>query len=86
MAVRDDRRKEKWTSGKIIQRKGALNYEVKTQAGGIWKRHADQIRDTVPRLTLFRVPSDVVISIIGDETQELIVKQTRRLTNYMYLR
>jgi hypothetical protein len=46
VVVRDYRGKEKWTSGEVIQRKGLLNYEVKTEAGGIWKRHADQIRDS----------------------------------------
>jgi hypothetical protein len=62
VAVRDYRGKEKWTSGEVIQRKGPLNYEVKTEAGGIWKRHADQIRDsefkaeTLPH-------SDVIIPI-----------------------
>jgi hypothetical protein len=70
MAVRDYRGKEKWT----IQRKGPLKYEVKTEAEGIWKQHADQIRDS--EFKAEPLPnSDVVIPITQgcevDETDDL---------------
>ncbi|XP_061190069.1 uncharacterized protein K02A2.6-like [Saccostrea echinata] len=68
VAVRDYRGKEKWTSGEIIQRKGPLNYEVKTQAGGIWKRHADQIRNAEFKADPEQ-NSDVVIPITDDKAQ-----------------
>ena len=44
VSVRDYRGENKWTSGLISKREGPLNYQVETPSGGIWNRHADQIR------------------------------------------
>ncbi|CAG2186990.1 unnamed protein product [Mytilus edulis] len=46
VAVRDYRGPNKWTSGLITKREGPLNYQVEVSPNSIWKRHADQIRNS----------------------------------------
>ncbi|CAG2213160.1 unnamed protein product [Mytilus edulis] len=46
VAVRDYRGPNKWTSGLVTKREGPLNYQVEVSPNSIWKRHADQIRNS----------------------------------------
>lgn len=46
VAVRDYRGPNKWTSGLVTKREGPLNYQIEVSPNSIWKRHADQIRNS----------------------------------------
>ncbi|XP_063417206.1 uncharacterized protein LOC134699543 [Mytilus trossulus] len=46
VAVRDYRGPNQWTSGLVTKREGPLNYQVEVSPNSIWKRHADQIRNS----------------------------------------
>jgi hypothetical protein len=47
VVVRDYRGNNKWTSGTIEQKTGPMSYRVETEAGSEWRRHADQILDSI---------------------------------------
>ena len=49
--VRDYRNHDKWINGQVKSKLGPLTYEVTTESGSVWKRHADQIRDSNAKQT-----------------------------------
>ena len=51
MIVRDYRYRDKWINGHVKSNLGPLTYEVTTESGSVWKRHADQIRDSNAKQT-----------------------------------
>ena len=44
--ARDYRDKEKWIPGRIEERIGPLVYKVDTGSNYLWRRHADQLRES----------------------------------------
>lgn len=44
VAVRDYLTKNKWQFGRIIEKVGALHFQVQLDDGRVWKRHMEQIR------------------------------------------
>ena len=45
--ARDYRSQDKWVEGEINARLGPLTYEIKTKAGNYWRRHVDQLKETL---------------------------------------
>ena len=59
--VRDYRKRhEKWISGSVIRKIGTLMYEISAD-GVTWKRHIDQIRDSVHPITEKTVKTDTSV-------------------------
>ena len=49
--VRDYRNHDKWINRQVKSKLGPLTYEVTTESRSVWKRHADQIRDSNSKQT-----------------------------------
>ena len=59
--VRDYRKRhEKWISGSVIRKIGTLMYEISAD-GVTWKRHIDQIRDSIHPITEKTVKTDTSV-------------------------
>ncbi|GJQ84400.1 hypothetical protein Trydic_g3875 [Trypoxylus dichotomus] len=55
----------KWRFGKVLKRTGRLHYEVISDDGRIWRRHANQIRKSLNPLTTSR-DTDAVLDYYND--------------------
>lgn len=63
VAVRDYLSKNKWQFGRVIEKVGALHYQVQLDDGRIWKRHMEQIRkvgDNLQPLTDIQETDDLI--------------------------
>ncbi|XP_033125619.1 uncharacterized protein K02A2.6-like [Anneissia japonica] len=47
VVAHDYRGKDKWIAGEVTKKNGPLSYDIRTQEGGTWKRHIEQLRETM---------------------------------------
>ena len=66
--VRDYRNHDKWINGQAKSKLGPITYEVTTESGSVWKRHADQIRDSNAKQTCLN--TDPELETAANENSE----------------